>query len=73
MQLAPLWLAVDKSIQQLAYAASDVLYLHAVKARLDTMLAREGRTDLAANCFAFLATRARLDLGGFDDVDVFAH
>ena len=67
------WAAPDLSQQQLAYAASDVLYLHAMKARLDTMLAREGRTDLAANCFAFLATRARLDLGGFDDVDIFAH
>lgn len=67
------WAAADLSQQQLAYAASDVLYLHALKQRLDSMLAREGRTELAARCFEHLPTRAALDLAGFEDVDIFSH
>ena len=67
------WGADKLSDQQKAYAASDVLHLHQLKVRLDLMLAREGRTELAAAAFRFLPTRARLDLAGFDDVDVFAH
>ena len=58
---------------QLAYAASDVLHLHALKARLDAMLEREGRQAMAAACFQFLPTRARLDLAGWPDTDIFAH
>ena len=67
------WAAETLSEAQLAYAASDVLHLHALKARLDTMLAREGRAELAANCFGFLPTRARLDLAGWPETDIFAH
>lgn len=55
------------------YAASDVRYLHALRTELDRRLAREGRTDLAQACFDFLPTRARLDLAGWDEVDIFAH
>ena len=58
---------------QVAYAASDVLHLHALKDKLDAMLAREGRTDLAAACFRFLPDRARLDLAGWAAEDIFAH
>jgi ribonuclease D len=58
---------------QKQYAAMDVLYLHEIKARLDMMLAREGRTDLANACFRFLPVRAELDLAGWMDEDVFAH
>ncbi|MGQ3673703.1 ribonuclease D [Xanthobacter sp. TB0136] len=58
---------------QLAYAASDVLYLHALKEKLEVMLAREGRTGLAAACFAFLPARATLDLAGWEDQDIFSH
>ncbi|MGH7212286.1 MAG: ribonuclease D [Acetobacteraceae bacterium] len=67
------WGAPDLSAEQLAYAASDVLYLHALWARLETLLRREGRLALAEACFAFLPTRARLDLLGYEDPDVFAH
>jgi ribonuclease D len=67
------WGAEKLSDQQLAYAASDVLHLHALKARLDEMLAREGRTALAQAAFDFLPTRAALDLAGFEDEDIFAH
>ena len=67
------WGAETLSQAQLEYAASDVLHLHALKARLDVMLARENRQDMAAACFAFLATRAELDLRGWADTDVFAH
>ena len=67
------WGAAVLTPAQLEYAASDVLYLHAVKARLDEMLAREGRTELAAKCFDFLPTRSALDLAGWDEIDVFAH
>jgi ribonuclease D len=59
--------------EQQAYAASDVLNLHAIKAKLDVMLAREGRADLAQACFDFLPTRAKLDIAGWEDVDIFAH
>jgi len=67
------WAAETLSEQQLAYAASDVLHLHVLKARLDAMLAREGRSDAAEAAFRFLPTRAALDLAGFDDIDLFAH
>ena len=58
---------------QLAYAASDVLHLHALREKLDVMLAREDRDELAAACFAFLPMRARLDLAGWPETDIFAH
>lgn len=58
---------------QVAYAASDVLHLHALKEKLDAMLAREGRTELAEACFRFLPTRAKLDLAGWPDADIFSH
>ena len=58
---------------QLVYAASDVLHLHALRERLDAMLAREGRMELAQACFEFLPTRAKLDLQGWDTEDIFAH
>lgn len=67
------WGAETLSREQLRYAAGDVLYLHALKAKLDDMLAREGRTELAQACFAFVPTRAMLDLAGWDDEDIFAH
>jgi len=67
------WGAQILSEAQLAYAASDVLHLHALRERLDVMLAREGRLGLAQACFEFLPTRARLDLDGWDTEDIFAH
>ncbi|HYD44706.1 MAG TPA: ribonuclease D [Phenylobacterium sp.] len=67
------WGAAELSPEQLAYAASDVLHLHAMRARLDEMLAREGRDDLARACFDFLPHRAKLDVAGWDEVDIFAH
>jgi len=67
------WGAPQLSKDQIEYAASDVLYLHALKARLDEMLAREGRTTLARSCFEFLATRVALDLAGWREDDIFAH
>ena len=67
------WGALGLSEAQQAYAASDVLYLHQLKEKLDVMLAREGRTELAAACFEFLPTRARLDLAGWPETDIFAH
>lgn len=67
------WAAASLSQQQLAYAASDVLHLHALKARLEAMLVREGRLEAAQACFGFLPMRARLDLAGFEDQDIFAH
>lgn len=67
------WGAGTLSDAQLAYAASDVLYLHALKEKLDNMLAREGRTQLAQACFRFLPDRARLDLAGWAGEDIFAH
>jgi ribonuclease D len=67
------WGAAALTDAQLAYAASDVLHLHALKDKLEAMLAREGRTELAAACFRFLPERARLDLAGFAAEDIFAH
>jgi ribonuclease D len=67
------WGAAELTQAQLDYAASDVLYLHAVKRRLDEMLEREGRTALSRACFDFLPTRSRLDLEGWEEMDIFAH
>jgi ribonuclease D len=67
------WGADALSEAQLAYAASDVLHLHALRERLDAMIAREGRTELARACFEFLPSRARLDLQGWEAEDIFAH
>ncbi len=68
------WGAADLSPAQLEYAASDVLYLHRLKAELETRLEREGRTGLARACYDFLPTRARLDLMGWgDETDIFRH
>ena len=67
------WGAGRLSPEQLAYAASDVLNLHALRARLDEMLVREGRMDLAQACFDFLPHRAALDVAGWDEIDIFAH
>ncbi len=67
------WGSQQLSEAQLAYAASDVLHLHALRERLDVMLAREGRTELAQACFDFLPTRAKLDLQGWELEDIFAH
>ena len=67
------WAATTLTDAQLAYAASDVLHLHAIRTKLDAMLGREGRTELAQACFGFLPTRARLDLSGWPEQDIFAH
>ncbi len=67
------WAAPELSQAQIEYAASDVLHLHALRERLDWMLARENRKELAESCFAFLPTRARLDLLGWPETDIFAH
>ena len=67
------WGSTSLSEAQLAYAASDVLHLHGLRDRPNAMLAREGRTELAQACFDFLPTRARLDLGGWEAEDIFAH
>ncbi|MHA1597145.1 MAG: ribonuclease D [Alphaproteobacteria bacterium] len=67
------WGAAELSADQIKYAASDVLYLHQLKQRLDEMLEREGRTELAAQCFDFIETRCRLDLEGWPDFDIFSH
>jgi ribonuclease D len=67
------WAADALSDAQLEYAASDVLHLHALKAELEKRLAREGRTAIAAACFAFIPVRARLDLMGWPEDDIFAH
>ena len=67
------WGADKLSDAQLQYAASDVIHLHDIKAKLDAMLAREGRTDLAQACFDFLPVRAALDLSGWAAEDIFAH
>ena len=67
------WGSAELSPAQLEYAAADVLHLHVIRQRLDMMLAREGRADLARACFDFLPTRSRLDLEGWDEIDVFAH
>ena len=67
------WGAASLTPEQQAYAASDVLHLHALKRRLDVMLEREGRAPMAQACFDFLPWRARLDVAGWEDVDIFAH
>lgn len=67
------WGAERLTDAQLEYAASDVLYLHALRDVLNGMLAREGRSDLAQSCFDFLPTRAQLDLAGWPETDIFAH
>lgn len=67
------WGADTLSDAQQSYAAADVLYLHALKAKLDAALEREERREIADACFAFLPTRARLDLAGWADEDIFAH
>jgi len=67
------WGAEQLTDQQMHYAASDVLHLHALKTRLDAMLRREGRMAAAETCFSFISARAGLDLAGFEDVDIFAH
>ena len=67
------WGAAELTDAQIFYAASDVTHLHALKEKLDGMLAREGRSDLAAACFRFLPERVRLDLAGFANDDIFAH
>jgi ribonuclease D len=67
------WGADDLSDAQLAYAASDVLYLHALRDKLDAMLAREGRDGLARAAFGYLPDRVRLDLAGFAAMDIFSH
>ncbi len=67
------WGAPTLTDAQLAYAASDVLHLHALREKLDAMLAREGRDGLARAAFAYLPERARLDLAGFAEMDVFSH
>ena len=67
------WGAAELSDAQVSYAAADVTHLHALKSRLDAMLAREGREALAGACFGFLPDRVRLDLAGFAADDIFAH
>ncbi len=67
------WASATLSDAQKAYAASDVLHLHALRKKLDMMLQREGREALARACFDFLPHRAALDLAGFDDTDIFSH
>ena len=67
------WGALELTSEQCAYAASDVLYLHALWAKLEAALVREGRLDLAEACFEFLPTRCRLDLLGYEDPDIFHH
>jgi ribonuclease D len=67
------WATATLSEAQVSYAASDVLYLHRLKAELERRLDRDGRRELAEACFGFLPTRARLDLAGWPDEDIFAH
>jgi ribonuclease D len=67
------WGAMELTSEQLAYAASDVLYLHALWAKLEAILIREHRLTLAEACFAFLPIRGQLDLLGYEQPDVFAH
>ena len=67
------WGSEVLSEAQHAYAAADVVHLHALREKLDRQLAREGRSDLAEACFRFVPLRARLDLAGWQDVDIFAH
>jgi ribonuclease D len=67
------WGSGELTKEQMEYAASDVLHLHAMKIKLDTMLQREGRKEVADACFAFLPVRAALDLAGWPEADIFAH
>jgi ribonuclease D len=67
------WGAANLTPEQINYAASDVLYLHQLREKLNSMLLREGRMEIAKNCFAFLPTRAELDLEGWPETDIFAH
>ena len=67
------WGAAELTQAQLEYAASDVLYLHQLREKFDAMLAREGRTEMAQACFDFLPMRAKLDLAGWPETDIFAH
>ena len=67
------WGAPELSKEQRQYAASDVLYLHDLKIRLDAMLERLGRTEIAQSCFDFIPTRVALDLAGWEEIDIFAH
>ncbi len=67
------WGAAELTSEQLSYAASDVLHLHALWARLEALLVREGRLELAEACFAFLPARTRLDMLGYEEPDIFAH
>ncbi|MFL4967197.1 MAG: ribonuclease D [Xanthobacteraceae bacterium] len=67
------WGAEKLTDAQVSYAASDVIHLHAIKEKLDVLIAREGRGELAAACFRFLPDRARLDLAGWAAEDIFAH
>jgi ribonuclease D len=67
------WGAAELSAAQMKYAAADVIHLHAIRQRLDAMLAREGRAGLAQDLFACLPVRARLDLMGWAETDIFAH
>ena len=67
------WGAVELTSEQLAYAASDVLHLHALWAKLEALLRREGRMEIAQACYDFLPTRGRLDLLGWEAPDIFAH
>ena len=67
------WGATTLTPEQIAYAASDVLHLHRLRERLDDMLRREGRAELAEACFRFLPHRALLDVEGWEDMDIFAH
>lgn len=73
MQQQSDWGADELTKAQLDYAASDVLYLHQMKEKLDARLAREGRTEMAQACFDFLPMRAQLDLAGWPEIDIFAH
>ena len=67
------WAAANLTPEQIEYAASDVLYLHRLKAEMERLVAREGRTELLAACLRFLPDRAALDLAGWADEDIFAH
>lgn len=67
------WGAASLTDAQLDYAASDVLYLHQLREKFDVLLAREGRAEVAQSCFEFLPTRAKLDLAGWPDTDIFSH
>ena len=73
MQQSSDWGAPEITQAQRDYAASDVLHLHALKSELERMLAREGRTEVAQACFDFLPHRARLDLTGWPEIDIFSH